>query len=173
MSRRLRLGLVGSVLCLTLLPAADRPGHAPAYADVEADFEEGEIAVPPDTATGSFDVQLTPRDAGAGLGRMRMEKQFHGDLQATSQGEMLSWREEGGLPAAYVAIERVTGTLHGRSGSFVLTHRGTMTGEDQHLTVEIVPGSGTEELEGLRGAMTILVADGRHEYQLEYSLPEK
>lgn len=169
MSRRLRVGLVGSVLCLTLLPAADRPGHAPAYPDAE----EGEIAVPRDTATGSFDVQLKPRDAGAGLGRMRMEKQFHGDLEGTSQGEMLSWREEGGLPAAYVAIERVTGTLHGRSGSFVLTHRGTMTGEDQHLTVEIVPGSGTEELEGLRGTMTVLVADGSHEYQLEYGLPEE
>lgn len=129
--------------------------------------------MPPDTASGSFDVQLTPLEAGPGLGRMRIEKRFHGDLQGTSEGEMLAWREESGLPAAYVALERVTGMLRGRSGSFVLTHRGTMMSDEQRLVVEVVPGSGTEELARLRGTMALQVDQGSHDYEFEYSLPEE
>lgn len=123
-------------------------------------------------ATGSFHVDLTPLPATAPLARMRLEKRFHGDLEATSEGEMMSWRDEATGAAAYVAIERVTGSLHGRTGSFVLTHRGTMTSDEQRLTVEVVPGSGTGELAGLTGSMAIEISDGEHAYELEYRLPE-
>lgn len=126
----------------------------------------------PTVAKGTFDVSLTPQPAGDGLARMRMEKRFHGDLDATGEGEMLSWQDEEAGAAAYVAVERVTGSLHGRTGSFTLTHRGTMTADDQRLAVEVVPGSGTSELAGIEGTMAIEITGGEHIYQLEYDLSE-
>lgn len=126
-------------------------------------------------ASGWFQVDLNPQasDAaeGVSLGRLSIDKQFQGDLDATSKGEMLSASTEVGS-AVYVAIERVTGTLHGRSGSFVLVHKGTMTSAGQELTISVAPDSGTRELAGLAGNLTIAIVDGKHSYSFEYTLPE-
>ncbi len=126
-------------------------------------------------ATGTFDVKLNPfpPDAyteGTPLARLAIDKQFHGDLAATSQGQMLSAGTAVDGSAGYVAIERVTGTLAGRRGSFVLQHSGLMNRGAPHLTITVVPDSGTDELTGLAGAMTIHIADGAHSYTLDYSL---
>jgi hypothetical protein len=127
-------------------------------------------------ASGTFEVKVTPQapDAGAdtGLGRMSLDKQFHGDLEATSKGQMLAAMSSVAGSGGYVAIERVTGTLKGRSGSFVLQHSGTMTRGVPQMTVGVVPDSGTGQLAGLAGAMTIKIADGKHSYEFEYTLPE-
>ena len=124
-------------------------------------------------ASGSFEVQLTPQaqDAAEGitLGRMSIDKQFEGDLEAASKGEMLTAGTDTGS-AVYVAIERVTGTLHGRSGSFVLLHNGTMTRDAQQLTIVVVPDSGTGQLAGIAGHMAITIVDGKHLYDFEYAL---
>lgn len=127
-------------------------------------------------ARGTFEVQLTPQplaDAGAdpGLGRLSIAKVFAGDLTGSSRGEMLSARTAVESSAGYVAIERVTGTLHGRAGSFVLQHSGTMTRGVQHLTIAVVPDSGSGELIGLAGTMSLQIADGVHAYDLAYTLP--
>jgi len=136
-------------------------------------------AVPmPTHATGDFTVKLSPDGAvdkaeGASLGRMTFDKQFHGDLEATSKGTMLTAMTDVKGSAGYVAIERVTGTLRGRSGSFVLQHNGTMSAEGQMLSIVVVPDSGTGQLVGLAGKLTVIVAaDGKHSYDFEYTLPE-
>ncbi|WP_406694710.1 DUF3224 domain-containing protein [Singulisphaera sp. Ch08] len=128
-------------------------------------------------ATGSFEVKLNPQAApdqaeGSTLGRMSIEKQFHGDLEATSKGEMLAASTEVQGSAGYVAIERVTGTLHGRHGNFVLQHSGTMSNGDQQLSITVVPNSGSGQLVGLVGKMGIHIADGKHTYNFEFSLPD-
>jgi hypothetical protein len=126
--------------------------------------------------SGTFDVKVAPlaEDKGAGstLGRMSIDKQFHGDLEATSKGEMLTAMTEVKGSAGYVAIERVSGTLEGRKGSFVLLHRGIMTGGGQELSLTVVPDSGSGELVGLAGKMDIKIADGEHFYDFEYTLAE-
>lgn len=127
-------------------------------------------------ASGSFEVKLTPQaveDGDAGLGRMSIDKQFHGDLEGTSRGFMLSSattivKGSGG----YVAMERVTGKLKGRTGSFVLQHSGTMTRGTPQLSVMVVPDSGAGQLEGLTGMMTIKIDAGKHSYNFDYTLPE-
>lgn len=124
-------------------------------------------------ASGTFEVKLTPQaveDGDAGLGRMSIDKQFHGDLEGTSRGFMLSSattivKGSGG----YVAIERVTGKLKGRTGSFVLQHSGTMTRGTPQLSVTVVPDSATGQLEGLTGTMTIKIDAGKHSYEFDYS----
>jgi hypothetical protein len=126
-------------------------------------------------ASGTFEVKLNPQSTddnaeGATLGRMSIDKQFHGDLDATSKGEMLTAGTSVKGSAGYVAIERVTGTLHGRSGTFVLQHSGTMTRGAPQLTVTVVPDSGTSQLVGLAGRMMIKIADGKHSYDFEYTL---
>ncbi len=128
-------------------------------------------------ASGSFEVELDPQPlhfdaAGAKLGRMSIDKRFTGDLEATSRGEMLSAMTAVQGSAGYVAIELVTGTLHGKSGSFVLQHSSTMDRGAPEQSVTVVPDSGTGELEGLAGRMTIHVADGQHTYVFEYTLAE-
>jgi hypothetical protein len=129
-------------------------------------------------ANGTFEVKLTPQKPdnvaaeGSKLGRMSIEKQFHGDLEATSQGEMLAAMTEVKGSAGYVAVERVTGSLQGKSGSFVLQHSGTMTRGVPGLSVTVVPDSGTEELAGLTGKMAIQIEGGKHSYEFEYLLPE-
>lgn len=126
-----------------------------------------------DRAQGTFDVKLTPQTpavADAGLGRLSIDKQFHGDLEATSAGEMLSAGTGVEGSAGYVAIERVSGVLHGRSGSFVLQHSGSMARGAGQLSITVVPDSGTGELEGLAGAMTIAIVDGAHTYEFAYTL---
>lgn len=127
-------------------------------------------------ASGTFEVRLTPQEptgdaVGANLGRMSIDKQFQGDLQGTSKGEMLAAMTPVEGSAGYVAMERVTGTLAGRAGTFVLQHSGTMNRGAPSLVISVVPDSGTDGLAGLAGTMTIVVAGGRHSYEMEYTLP--
>jgi hypothetical protein len=128
-------------------------------------------------ACGLFDVKINPlepynKTEGAGLARMSLDKQFHGDLEAASQGEMLSAGSAAGS-GGYVAIERVSGTLRGRKGSFALMHNATMTQRVPYLNIIVVPGSGTGELTGLSGKMTITIAaNGAHSYEFEYTLTD-
>jgi len=129
----------------------------------------------PTRASGTFEVKLSPQalhhqTEDKTLARMSIDKQFHGDLEATSQGEMLSAGTAVQGSAGYVAIERVTGKLKGRSGTFVLQHSGTMTRGTPQLSITVVPDSGTGELAGLAGTMTIDIADGKHSYTFEYTL---
>lgn len=126
-------------------------------------------------AMGTFEVKLVPQIAddyadAATLGRMSLDKQFHGDLEGTGKGQMLTAMTATTGSAGYVAIERVTGKLHGRSGTFVLQHTGTMTRNAPELSISVVPDSGTGELAGLSGTMTIENAGGKHSYGFEYSL---
>jgi hypothetical protein len=128
-------------------------------------------------ATGPFEVKLTPQSTdeqagGSTLGRMSIDKQFHGDLEASSHGEMLTAGAGVQGSAGYVAIERVSGTLQGRSGTFVLQHSGTMTRGAPQLTITVVPDSGTGQLAGLAGKMDIKIIDGKHSYDFEYTLGE-
>jgi len=106
----------------------------------------------------------------AKLARMSIDKQFHGDLEASSQGEMLSAGTDVKGSAGYVAIERVSGSLHGRNGSFVLQHNATMTRGVPYLNIIVVPDSGVGELVGLGGIMRINIADGKHSYEFEYTI---
>jgi hypothetical protein len=126
------------------------------------------------TANGSFEVKMKPQtDEGVGdptVGRMSIDKQFHGDLAATSKGQMLAVRGDVQGSAGYVAMERVNGTLAGHSGSFALQHTGTMTRGTSQQSVTVVPDSGTGELIGLSGKMTIIIADGKHSYEFAYTL---
>jgi len=127
-------------------------------------------------ATGSFDVKLTPQPVHDGadgiVGRNSMAKEFRGELAGTSRGEMLAyWSAETGS-GVYVAIERVTGTVGGRSGSFLLAHKGIMDrGAGPPLDITVVPDSGDGELKMITGRMQIILEGGRHDYVFEYTLP--
>ena len=123
---------------------------------------------------GAFDVKMTPQPAddaagGAALGRLLIDKRYHGDLDATSVGQMLAHRTTVDGSAGYVALELVTGTLRGKRGSFVLQHFGIMDRGAKSLSVTVVPDSGTGELVGISGRMDIEITDGKHSYDLEYS----
>ena len=126
-------------------------------------------------ATGSFEVKLTPFDKdeksqNPNLGRMSIDKQYHGDLEAVGTGQMLTAMTSIKSSAGYVAIEQVSGTLKGRKGTFVLQHTGILSRGEQELTIMVVPDSGTDELVGLSGKMTIKIVDGKHFYNFEYAL---
>jgi hypothetical protein len=127
-------------------------------------------------ANGAFDVKLLPQVAVGGeeasISRMLLDKQFHGDLDAHSKGQMLAHRTAVNGSAGYVAIELVTGILQGRKGSFVLQHSGTMNRGEATLLLNVVPDSGSEALEGLTGSMKITITEGKHFYDFEYTLPE-
>ncbi len=126
-------------------------------------------------ASGTFEVKLVPQDdksEDATLGRMTIDKQFHGDLEATSKGQMLTAGTVEKGSAGYVAIEKVSGTLKGRQGTFVLQHSATMTRGTPQLSITVVPDSGTGQLVGLSGKMDIIIADGKHSYDFEYTLAE-
>ena len=127
-----------------------------------------------DRASGTFEVKLTPQHdkTEAGLGRMTIDKQLQGDFVGPSKGQMLTAMTSVDGSAGYVAIERLTGTLKGRKGSFVLQHNGTMNRSAQQLIITVVPDSGTEELTGLAGAMKIKIEGGKHFYEFDYTLPE-
>jgi hypothetical protein len=127
-------------------------------------------------ATGPFEVKIVPQTPDgkfedATLGRMTIDKQFHGDLEGTSKGQMLTGMTATKGSAGYVAIERVTGTLNGRTGTFILQHSATMNRGVPELSVTVVPDSGTGQLEGITGKMNIIIADGKHSYDFEYRLP--
>jgi Protein of unknown function (DUF3224) len=124
-------------------------------------------------AKGEFDVKLLPvSGAEEPVMRMSLDKVFRGDLEATSIGQMIAGGNEANQARVYVALETVTGTLDGKSGSFILAHRGTMTSKGQELVVIIVPDSGTEALSGISGTLDIQIADGKHFYTLDYHLPQ-
>lgn len=129
-------------------------------------------------ARGSFTVKIQPEGAGDAadgvtLGRMLLDKQYDGDLIASAQGQMLTAMTTAEGSAGYVAIERVTGRLAGRDGSFVLQHSGSMDRSAQTLSISIVPDSGSRGLAGLIGTLAIVVRDGKHFYELSYTLPER
>jgi Protein of unknown function (DUF3224) len=126
-------------------------------------------------AAGTFEVSMKPLSSpedppGAFPGRMSLDKQFSGDLVAVGHGQMMTAMTQTQGSAAYVAIERVTGTLHGRAGSFVLQHSGTMNRGVPQLSVTVVPDSGTDALTGISGRLAIRIADGKHFYEFDYSL---
>ncbi len=128
-------------------------------------------------AAGPFDVKITPQSddfaKSANLGRMTIEKQFHGDLEGSSKGEMLAFGTgQKGSSGGYVALEQVTGSLQGRSGTFVLQHSATMDRGVPRLFISVVPDSGTGQLTGLAGSMKIIIAEGKHSYDFEYTLPK-
>ncbi len=123
-------------------------------------------------ASGTFEVKMTPQspDEGAVVGRFLLAKQFQGDLKGTSKGEMLAISTAVPGSAGYVAMEQVTGTLNGRTGTFALQHTGTMTRGTPELSVTVVPDSGTGELAGLSGKLDIKITDGKHSYELDYAI---
>jgi hypothetical protein len=155
-----------AVICLAL-------GGASAFAAAGPQQKGGAMTR---HASGTFDVKLGPqKDEGIGdatIGRMSVDKVYQGDLEGTGLGQMLA-----GMAAdvkdsgAYVAIERVRGTLHGRTGSFAVQHRGIMTRGAQELAITVIPDTGTGELTGITGAMTIDIRDGKHFYGFDYTLP--
>ena len=137
--------------------------------------QPGKVQTQPMHAKGTFEVKVTPQGAGdnPSLARMSLDKQFQGDLQGTSKGEMLTAMTAVKDSAGYVAIELVTGTLQGRTGTFVLQHNGIMTRGTPNLAVTVVPDSGTGQLEGIAGTMTIKIEGGKHFYEMEYTVTTK
>jgi hypothetical protein len=172
-SASLRLRLAAA--CLTPLLLATISTHAQTNPQSSTTTKK---AVMPIHATGPFEVKIDPqppdeKGGGAAIGRMLLDKQFHGDLEATSKGTMLAAgtgakNSSGG----YVALEIVTGSLKGRTGTFVLQHSATMNRGVPQLSITVVPDSGTGQLTGLAGKMKINIADGKHSYDFEYTLPE-
>ncbi|PXV56916.1 Protein of unknown function [Dyella jiangningensis] len=128
-------------------------------------------------AKGTFEVKITPQPAedgvgDPGVGRMAIEKQFQGDMQGLGRGQMLAMGTAVDGSAGYVAMERVKASLQGRQGSFALQHNGTMHRGTPQLSIAIVPDSGTDELAGIAGTLSITVANGVHSYDLHYTLPD-
>jgi len=129
-------------------------------------------------ASGSFDVTVnfqkpdSKEAESSNIGRMSSDKQFHGDLEGASKGEGLTAMTEVKGSAGYVAIEQVNGTLHGRTGTFVLQHSSTMAHGEYNQSIVVVPDSGTGQLVGLAGNMIIKITDGKHFYEFDYTLPE-
>ncbi len=159
--RRLR----GHTLLSILLTISLLPGLA---------FAQQKEAPTMHHAHGTFTVDvhpLTPAPA-EGLSRFSIDKQIHGDLEATTQGEMFSGGDPKQGAAGYVAIEMVTGTLAGRRGSFALQHMATMDRNGLKMSVIVVPGSGKGELQGIEGTFTIHIENGKHSYDFDYTLPE-
>lgn len=144
-------------------------------ADTPAERKQQKGSAVTNQAKGTFVVKLSPQtDDKVGdpsIGRMSIDKQFSGDLEGTSKGQMLAAMTEVKESAGYVAMERVDGKLRGRKGTFALQHSGTMDKGAPQLSITVVPDSGTGELVGLKGKMTINIVDGKHFYEFDYSLP--
>ena len=128
-------------------------------------------------ASGTFEVKTTPQAPDAadssGIGRLLLDKIFKGDLEATSKGQMLGMGTAVEGSAGYVAMEQVSGSLNGSEGTFALQHIGKMTRGTPELNVSVVPDSGTAALAGLSGKMQIIIADGKHSYEFDYTLADK
>ena len=128
-------------------------------------------------ASGPFDVKLVPQGTpdkaeGSTLARISLDKQYHGGLEAMAKGEMLTAGTDVQGSAGYVAIERVTGTLNGRTGSFVLQHSATLTRGAPVLNITVVPDSGSGQLVGITGKLAVIIETGKHSYEFEYALPQ-
>ena len=125
--------------------------------------------------SGTFEVRLTPQTSDGGsdpiVGRLSIDKQFRGELEATSKGEMLAGGDPKKGSGGYVAIERVSGALNGHTGTFLLQHNGTMQSGNYKMDIIVVPGSGSDQLAGLDGKMEIIIKDGKHSYDFAYTLP--
>lgn len=129
------------------------------------------------TAQGTFEVKIAPLPAdeaiaATSIARYSLDKTYHGDLEAVSAGEMMGAGNPATGSAGYVAVEEVNGTLDGRSGSFALQHSSTMDGGTFDMNVRVVPGSGTGDLQGIAGTLTIVIEGGKHSYRFEYTLPD-
>jgi hypothetical protein len=158
----------------TSAPLKARPSHQHEIQQDLSKAQGGSMAA--QHASGPFDVKLVPQGApdkaeGSTLARMSLDKQYHGGLKATAKGEMLTAGTEVQDSAGYVAIERVTGTLNGRTGSFVLQHCGTLTRGTPVLNITVVPNSGSGQLSGITGKLTVIIEGGKHSYEFEYELP--
>jgi Protein of unknown function (DUF3224) len=141
-----------------------------------ARHHHSDMQIPVMHARGTFDVQVVPLPAdayadGTSMGRMSIDKQLHGDLTGTGKGQMLTGMGSVKGSAAYSAMERITGTVNGQRGSFMLQHTGIVSGGSQSLVITIVPDSGTEQLSGISGTFTIVVEGKQHSYDLAYTLP--
>lgn len=163
----------GTIACILFLGAVSST-HAQSQAQLPGSTQKAGVMT---HASGTFEVKMTSevtdeKETQAAFGRMSIDKRFHGDLEGTSKGVMLSAGTGVTGSAGYVAMERVSGTLHGRTGTFVLQHSGTMTRGTPLLNVAVVPDSGTGQLTGLAGRMDITIADGKHSYVFEYTLAE-
>lgn len=175
MTKRPRARLA-ALAAMVMFPLAGTATRAHAGSTIPQSVSKG--ALVPAHATGSFDVTITPQPpddnaASPSFGRMSIDKRFQGDLDGTSHGTMLTGATDATGARVYVAIERVTGTVRGRTGTFLLMHGGTMTRTAQHLSVTVVPESGTGDLAGLAGRMAITIVDGKHLYDFEYTVGEK
>jgi hypothetical protein len=127
-------------------------------------------------ASGTFEVKLTPEEDKTGeaiVGRMTIDKQFQGDIEGTSKGLMMMTSTSVPGSAGYVALEKVTGSFKGRSGTFYLQHNGIMNRGKGQLNVIVVPDSGTGDLTGLSGSFQIKIEDGKHFYDFEYTINEQ
>ncbi|HEV7993265.1 MAG TPA: DUF3224 domain-containing protein [Gemmatimonadaceae bacterium] len=126
-------------------------------------------------ATGSFDVTITKQETApdAAVARNLLYKEFHGELEAIAHGEMLAAFEPLTNAGVYVAIDRVSGTLHGKSGSFIIAHRGIANADGQTLDIVIVAGTGTGQLAGITGTLGIQIVEKKHFYTVDYELPER
>lgn len=161
------------LLCSCILVGLNADAAIDSFNSWSHDQKDGKMTTT--LAKGEFDVKITPQPAdelkAGGMGRMSIDKILHGDLEGTSKGEMLTAMsfdvKDSGV---YVAVERFTGTVQGRKGSFALHHTGIMDRGQQNLSVTVVPDSGTGELAGITGAMTIIIDGKKHFYELEYSL---
>ena len=158
-------------MCAGICLALAVPAAAGARAQTQPASEIQQETVVTTRATGTFEVRMAPLETEAPVGRMSLDKEFHGDLEGTGKGEMLAAMTAVEGSAAYSALEQVTGTLHGRSGTFVLQHTGVMDRGTPSLNITVVPDSGTGELAGLTGTMQIIVEGGKHSYVFEYTLP--
>jgi hypothetical protein len=188
---------VVTAICLGVGFAYVARVHAQTQPSIQTAIQKG---APVEThATGTFEVKLVPQPdnyasateptkaadgadakavnksndkaAASPLGRMTMDKQFHGDLEATSKGQMLTAGTDVKGSAGYVAIERVTGTLNGRAGSFILQHSATLARGVPQQSITVVPDSGTGQLVGISGKMTVIIDAGKHSYVFDYTLP--
>ena len=169
-----RVPALGGVMASIVLSASSGSSlHAQGQAPV-AGANHRETVVT--RASGTFDVTVTPQATDTGAqggtrGRMSIDKRYHGDLDGTGTGEMLTAGTSVQNSAGYVAMERVSGTLNGRTGTFMLQHSGTMDRGALHLLITVVPDSGTGQLVGITGTMGITIANGRHSYEFTYTLP--
>jgi len=160
--------MIGMAVALAL---SALPGAASAQTSSPSSTSEKEPSMS-HHASGHFEVKLKPlptyNQEDNQLGRMSIDKQFDGDLEGTSKGEMLNFARSG-----YVAIEKVSATLKGRTGTFALQHNATIDHGKPHLNIIVVPDSGTGQLTGLTGTMNIVItSDGKHSYEFEYTLPD-
>ena len=151
-------------------------GHSQSQQSQSADPHSTQKGANVIQAKGTFEVKLDSQgDAdkaeGSTLARMSIDKKYHGDLEGTARGAMLTAGTEVKGSAGYVAVERVTGTLNGKSGSFVLQHSGTLTRGAAVQNIFVVPDSGTGQLAGITGKFVVIIAEGKHSYEFDYTLP--